>query len=196
MYGTRLWYPGVVYGTGPEMDVSAMQEQAEAAAWRRHPDCDCQELQEAHAAEEAEAAERELWRESVDASDALEARHAEASRLREEQGYHANNFWYEEFLPLYFAWIARGRPPLPVDSPIDPSDMCGYIDEDGAPWGPHAHYNGKRPARVNWRIARHLVRPIARTRAIAYYWMGLIAKPDDDGNAPPSAMAAFVAEFG
>ena len=45
-------------------------------------------------------------------------------------------------------------------------------------------------------FAREARRPPPRTRAIAYYWMGLIAKPDDDGNAPPSAMAAFVAEFG
>ena len=52
------------------------------------------------------------------------------------------------------------------------------------------------PPRAGEDLPRHLVRPIARTRTIAYYWMGLIAKPDDDGNAPPSAMAAFVAEFG
>jgi len=45
----------------------------------------------------------------------------------------------------------------------------------------------RRHGRWLWRFVRRRV----RTRAIAYYWMGLAARPDAAGNAPRGAIQAF-----
>jgi len=49
----------------------------------------------------------------------------------------------------------------------------------------------RRHGRWLWRLARRRV----RTRAIAYYWMGLAARPDAAGNAPRGAIQAFSEDF-
>jgi len=52
-----------------------------------------------------------------------------------------------------------------------------------------------RPARCLWNMARRLVLPIAKMRCIAYFWLELAAHPRPNGEAPPGAVDAFLAEF-
>jgi hypothetical protein len=37
---------------------------------------------------------------------------------------------------------------------FDPDDFLGGVDMEGAPWGAHPFYRGKRPAVVNWALLR------------------------------------------
>jgi hypothetical protein len=39
------------------------------------------------------------------------------------------------------------------------------------------------------------VHPRVLKHTVAYYWMGLAARPDPEGNAPPGAIEAFRDDF-
>ena len=53
----------------------------------------------------------------------------------------------------------------------------------------------RRPGRLLWKMARRLALPLARMRCVAYFWFELAARPGPNGEAPPGAIEAFVAEF-
>jgi len=52
-----------------------------------------------------------------------------------------------------------------------------------------------RPPKMLWRIARRLMRPVAKARCIMWYWMELAARPDREGRAPRAYSEAFELDF-
>lgn len=52
-----------------------------------------------------------------------------------------------------------------------------------------------RSGRWLWRLVRRRVLVPLIERHEAYYWMGLAARPDTEGNAPRGAIEAFREDF-